>query len=221
MLNMSFEKQIIINTEQLAWVQSPKKGVWRKPLAREEAEKGHATSIVRFDPGATFSNHDHPLGEEIFVLKGVFSDQTGDYKEGTYFRNPEGFLHAPFSKEGCTIFVKLHQFQQQDSSHLVIDTITGTWNTHKNGLMTQTLHEFDGERVELQKWPAAIEPTMPLTTSNNNSEELYIISGTISDDQDCYSSGTWIRRPQMTHYNTVSSKGALVLRKSGHLSIKR
>jgi hypothetical protein len=27
-------------------------GVWRKPLAREEAERGRTTSIVRFDPGS-------------------------------------------------------------------------------------------------------------------------------------------------------------------------
>ena len=28
----------------------PKAGVWRKPLAREDAERGHATSIVKFEP---------------------------------------------------------------------------------------------------------------------------------------------------------------------------
>ena len=54
-------------------------GVCRKPLACEEAERGHATSIVRYDPGASFSEHGHPLGEEILVLEGTFSDQTGDY----------------------------------------------------------------------------------------------------------------------------------------------
>ena len=67
MLNMDFTERVVINTHDKNWVASPLAGVWRKPLAREEAERGHATSIVRYDPGASFSAHDHPLGEEILV----------------------------------------------------------------------------------------------------------------------------------------------------------
>jgi len=100
MLNIDFTKRVVIDTKNKKWVRSPMLGVWRKQLAREGSERGHATSIVRYEAGAVFSPHDHPLGEEIFVLQGVFSDETGDYSAGTYFRNPEGFRHAPFSKNG-------------------------------------------------------------------------------------------------------------------------
>ena len=116
MLNMNFNEQVVIKTHEQDWVASPKPGVWRKPLAREDAERGHATSVVKFDPGAAFSEHDHPLGEEILVLSGTFSDHTGDYPAGTYIRNPKGFVHAPFSKEGCILFVKLHQFSKPTNS---------------------------------------------------------------------------------------------------------
>ncbi|PHR88042.1 MAG: cupin, partial [Blastopirellula sp.] len=135
MLNMDLSKQIVIDTNRQDWVDSPMPGVNRKPLAREEKERGHATSIVRYEPGASFSSHDHPLGEEILVLEGIFSDETGDYPAGTYFRNPEGFRHAPFSKEGCVIFVKLHQFQAGDNSRICIDTKTATWQKGIGGLM--------------------------------------------------------------------------------------
>ena len=50
MLNLDFGKKVVINTHAQDWIQSPLAGVWRKPLAREEAERGHATSIVRYDP---------------------------------------------------------------------------------------------------------------------------------------------------------------------------
>ena len=103
MLNMDFSKRVVIDTQYQDWVASPMAGVWRKPLAREEAERGHATSIVRYEPGASFSLHDHPKGEEILVLQGTFSDESGDYPAGCYFRNPEGFRHAPFSQDGCII----------------------------------------------------------------------------------------------------------------------
>jgi len=74
MLNMDFSQRVVINTAAQEWVPSPMAGVWRKPLAREDVESGHATSIVRYDPGSQFRAHDHPKGEEILVLEGVFSD---------------------------------------------------------------------------------------------------------------------------------------------------
>ena len=64
---------------------------------------------MRFAEGASFAAHDHPEGEEILVLDGVFSDERGDWPEGSYLLNPEGFQHAPFSVEGCLLFVKLRQ----------------------------------------------------------------------------------------------------------------
>ena len=72
MLNMNFAQTVFIETDKVDWVASPMSGVHRKPLAREEAERGHATSLVRYDAGSVFRPHPHPLGEEILVLKGVF-----------------------------------------------------------------------------------------------------------------------------------------------------
>lgn len=85
MLNMDFSRRVVINTAQQVWQASPKAGVWRKPLARENQESGHATSVVKYDAGARFNSHPHPLGEEILVLSGVFSDHSGNYGPGTYF----------------------------------------------------------------------------------------------------------------------------------------
>ena len=52
MLNMDFSQRVVIKTATQAWQPSPMPGVSRKPLAREDAERGHATSIVRYDPSA-------------------------------------------------------------------------------------------------------------------------------------------------------------------------
>ncbi|MDX1734435.1 MAG: cupin domain-containing protein, partial [Halioglobus sp.] len=69
MLNMDFTQRVVIDTGAQDWVASPMAGVWRKPLAREDAERGHATSIVRYEAGARFRAHNHPGGEEILVLE--------------------------------------------------------------------------------------------------------------------------------------------------------
>jgi hypothetical protein len=51
MFNMDFTQRAVIETATQPWQPSPMPGVSRKPLAREDAERGHATSIVRYDPG--------------------------------------------------------------------------------------------------------------------------------------------------------------------------
>ena len=47
MLNMQFDKSVVIDTREQEWEASPMPGVWRKPLACEAAEHGHTTSLVR------------------------------------------------------------------------------------------------------------------------------------------------------------------------------
>ena len=87
-LNMQFDRPAVVFTADMEWEKSPMEGVWRKPLAREAAEHGHTTSVVRYDANSSFRAHAHPKGEEILVLDGVFSDEHGDYPAGTYMRNP-------------------------------------------------------------------------------------------------------------------------------------
>jgi len=211
---MDFKKQLIINTHQQSWVESPMAGVWRKPLAREDVERGHATSIVKYDAGASFSAHDHPLGEEILVLEGTFSDERGDYKAGTYFRNPQGFRHAPFSKEGCIILVKLHQFQTDDTSHITIDTQNTQWRQGVGGLMVMPLHEHGTESVALVKWPAG-EVFQP--HSHFGGEEVYVISGEFIDEHGRYPTGTWIRSPHLSKHFPRVEVDTLIWVKTGHL----
>jgi len=67
-----------LQIDQHQWVTSPADGVSRMPLEREALESGHTTSLVIFDPVDSFPPHEHPMGEEIFVLEGVFSDENGD-----------------------------------------------------------------------------------------------------------------------------------------------
>lgn len=216
MLNMDFSEQIVINTRDREWLPSPREGVWRKPLAREEAEQGHATSIVRYDPGSHFHAHDHPLGEEILVLEGIFSDETGDYHAGTYFRNPEGFRHAPFSVEGCVILVKLHQFQPGDTAHVVLDTETSAWRPGQGSLQVMPLHECQGEFTALVRWPAG-EQFQP--HQHFGGEEIYVVSGEFIDEFGRYPAGTWMRSPHLSQHCPYVEQETVIWVKVGHLPL--
>jgi anti-sigma factor ChrR (cupin superfamily) len=215
MINMDFSQRVVINTNEQDWQQSPMPGVWRKPLAREDMERGHATSIVRYDAGASFSEHNHPLGEEILVLEGTFSDQTGDYHAGTYFRNPEGFIHAPFSQNGCVLLVKLHQFQTNDSDHITIDTRSTEWLPGNGNLQVIPLHSFAAEQVALVKWPAG-ERFQPHT--HFGGEEIFVLNGEFKDELGSYPAGTWIRSPHLSSHNPYVDEDTLIWVKVGHLA---
>ena len=211
---MDFGKRVVIDTAQQSWVESPHKGVWRKRLAREEAERGHATSIVRYDAGASFASHAHPLGEEILVLDGTFSDENGDYPAGTYMRNPEGYSHAPFSKDGCTLLVKLHQFQHEDSQHISIDTNNANWLPGQGNLEVMPLHEFNGESAALVHWPPG-EHFLP--HQHHGGEEIYVLRGEFIDEHGRYPRGSWIRSPHMSMHDPFVEIDTLIFVKTGHL----
>lgn len=215
MFNMDFTKQVVINTAKLNWESSPMAGVKRKRMAFEEVEQGHATSIVEFEAGSSFRYHEHPLGEEILVLEGVFSDHEGNFPAGTYIRNPEGFSHAPFSKEGCVILVKLHQFDKEDTAQVRIDTKNTEFRPGQGNLEVLPLHEFGGEHTALVKWPAG-EKFVP--HQHWGGEEVYVIYGEFIDEHGRYPAGSWIRSPHLSKHHPYVEEETLILVKTGHLS---
>ncbi len=215
MLNMDMTQRVVINTNELDWQASPAAGVLRKPLAREAAEHGHATSIVQYEPGSSFKTHQHPFGEEILVLDGVFSDESGDYHQGNYFRNPPGSSHAPSSASGCLLLVKLHQFQAEDTTHVCIDTKTAEWLPGQGGLQVIPLHQFGTESVALVKWPAQ-ERFKPHT--HVGGEEIFVLKGEFRDEHGHYPAGTWIRSPHMSKHHPYVEYETIIWVKTGHLT---
>ena len=121
-LNADFSERVLIHSDQTEWQASPMQGVSRRMLDRIGGEVARATTIVRYAPNSHFSAHTHTGGEEFIVLDGVFQDEHGDYPTGTYVRNPPTTSHTPGAAQGCTIFVKLWQFDPADRTPEVIDT---------------------------------------------------------------------------------------------------
>ena len=216
MLNLDFTKRVLFETDKMDWVASPSAGVFRKRLARSDEEGGHVTSIVKYEKGASFTAHKHPIGEEILVLEGVFSDETGDYGPGTYIRNPPGSQHTPFSKEGCTIFVKLNQFNEHDDQFVRIDTTSTKWLQGIGGLQVMPFHDFEHEHVALVKWPAK---EVFQSHKHFGGEEVLVLSGEFRDEHGQYPVNTWIRSPHMSEHHPFVSEETVILVKTGHLPV--
>jgi anti-sigma factor ChrR (cupin superfamily) len=214
-INSDFSVRVVLPTLSLAWYSSPSPFVDRRFLDRIGGEQARATSIVRYAPSSTFPSHIHHGGEEFIVLSGIFSDEHGDYPAGSYVRNPPLSSHAPHSKEGCEILVKLRQFQSGDDSHVFIRDEENSYeiSSHK-GIKTLKLHEFGSEQIELQMWEnGAIGPSECV----NEGEELFIISGEFEDEHGIYSTGTWIRNPKGFCRSFKAIQQGKMWRKSGNL----
>lgn len=211
MLNMDFAQTVFMDTNKIDWIASPMSGVFRKPLAREEAERGHATSLVQYEAGSVFRPHPHPLGEEILVLSGIFSDEKGDFNAGSYFRNPPGSSHAPHSHNGCFLLVKLHQFQTTDLNQVYIDT-PDIWSSTQSGILP--LYEFGSERVWFVRIQNGEDILYELDLSA--SVELFVISGQAEYNGLQMSSGVWLREPEFKLEDWVVPSSCFIWLKSGH-----
>lgn len=214
-INADFSERVVLRPEEQEWVASPMPGVERKMLDRVGAEVARATSLVRYAPDSAFSPHTHAGGEEFLVLEGVFSDESGDYPPGSYVRNPIGSRHTPRSDSGCTIFVKLHQFDQNDQARVVIDARTANFVPGSvEGLTVLPLHSYETEHVALVRWaPGARFPAH----RHWGGEEILVLEGTFQDDQGHYPAGSWIRSPHLSTHQPYSDSGCLIYVKTGHL----
>lgn len=215
-LNSDFSQRAVILPEHYQFIDSPLAGVSRMMLDRAGQEVARATSIVRYAPGSGYSAHTHNGGEEILVLEGVFSDEHGDYPAGTYLRNPPGSAHQPFSKEGCTLLVKLWQFAQDDNTQLVVDTQQASWLPGLvDGLSVLPLHEHKGVNTALVRWAAN---TQFNPHNHPGGEEILVLDGLFCDEFGEYPAGSWLRNPKhSSHTPFTREQGALIYVKTGHI----
>lgn len=213
-LHADFSKPALVIPRDDDWVCSPESGVDRLMFDRIGEEVARATSLVRYAPGSRFARHVHEKGEEFLVLEGVFSDESGDYPAGTYVRNPPGSGHAPSSRDGCRIFVKLRQFDPGDLEHVVVDIHNGgDWQEEEDGASLQ-LHRFHQERVEMRRINAA--KTFSGVAPQGGSEVL-LVSGAMSYADRELSPESWLRLPAGSAYELQARADCLVWMKSGHL----
>jgi anti-sigma factor ChrR (cupin superfamily) len=182
------------------------------------AEKGQVTSVVRYEAGSTFPAHDHPDGEEIFVLEGVFSDERGDWPAGTYLLNPEGFRHAPFSRPGCVLFVKLRQFPGRNRKGVAIATPGLLWQPGTSpGIEIKPLYSQDGftDSTRLERWVAGTERGR---VSYPAGAELFVLDGELEDETGRFGAGAWLRFPVGSRHAPTTTGGCVLYIKEGGLA---
>jgi anti-sigma factor ChrR (cupin superfamily) len=214
-INGNLALSVCVDTHLAEWAPSPSGTVWRKRVHLVgPPESGQVTSVVRYEPGATFPEHDHPDGEEILVLEGVFSDEHGNWPKGSYLLNPDGFRHAPYSQSGCVIFVKLRQFPGEDRDHVAISTNQLAWTEgDRPGVEIKELYAQPGytDRTRIERWAK----NTSVSSTYRDGAELFVIDGDFADESGMHRAFTWMRMPKNSTHATRTNDGCTLYIKEG------
>lgn len=216
-LNADFSRRAVVHAGTLDWVASPMAGVHRRMLDRIGDEVARATSIVRYAPASHFSPHVHDGGEEFLVLDGVFQDEHGDYPAGSYVRNPPTSRHTPGSAVGCTIFVKLWQFDPADRTQVRSATAGQVFVPVADRPLVSVLPLFQDqiEQVRLEHWA----PGARVDISAPGGLELLVLAGSFTDEGEQFTEQSWLRLPPGAVFAGVAEPvGCRAWVKSGHLT---
>lgn len=192
-LHSDFSRRVLVHADQLDWLPSPTGGVDRRMLDRIGGEVARATSIVRYAPGSAFPAHIHGGGEEFIVLEGVFQDEHGDYAAGTYVRNPPTSRHSPGSAPGCTIFVKLWQFDPADRTFVRADMtrLAATEADDRPGVQVAPLYNDAREEVRMELWA----PGAQVSFDAPGGAELLVLDGSCNESGEAMHRHSWLRVP--------------------------
>ncbi len=219
-VNADFSKRVLLHTDSIPWEDSPMPGVERRRLDRVATENERVTTIVRYAPDSQFSSHVHTGGEEFLVLEGVFEDDYGDWPAGSYIRNPPTSKHTPGSKLGCTILVKLWQFQPNDRTfvHANRHKLGSVPEHNRPGVEVSPLYKDQFENVRFEYWQA--DTAVTITAAGGG--EIFVLEGSCIENNNEHSNElnqhSWLRVPVGTNINAVAGpNGTTVWIKTGHL----
>jgi anti-sigma factor ChrR (cupin superfamily) len=142
-------------------------------------------------------------------------DEHNSYPAGTYLRNPPGTRHAPGSKDGCDLLVKLNMFDLDDLEPVCIQTKTAEWLPGLvPGLSVMPLHSFKTEHVALVRWAPG---TRFKPHTHPGGEEIFVLSGVFEDELGVYPQGAWLRNPPYSQHLPFTREGCTIFVKTGHI----
>ena len=193
MLNSDFTTRVAIHAGQMDWTPSPVPGLGQRTLHHAGEEVACATFIVRHGPGSHVASHPHHGGEEFLVLEGVFQDEHGDFPTGSYVRMPPTSSHAPRSELGCTLFVKLGQFNLDDRTEVNLDTALQAFAPveARPGVGAIPLFADLDEQVRLERWTAGAVVNLHAP----GGVEVLVLEGSFTEGGERFRPQSWLRLP--------------------------
>lgn len=204
-MNDNYETRALINTNDLEWENTQNKGIYKKLLSKKEDEE---TSILKIEENSKLNNNSKINSVEIFVLEGIYKNEFGEFKSGTYLNLPNENEAFVSSNTGCVIFRK--ENCDKGVENIIIDTNSTPWLKGQGNLEVMPLYT----QTALVKWPQN-ERFIP--HKHWGGEEIFVLKGRFMDEHGIYPKGSWIRSPHLsTHFPFVEEE-TIIFVKTGHL----
>lgn len=204
-MNDNYETRALINTNDLEWENTQNKGIYKKLLSKKEDEE---TSILKIEENSKLNNDSKINSVEIFVLEGIYKNEFGEFKSGTYLNLPNENEAFVSSNTGCVIFRK--ENCDKGVENIIIDTNSTPWLSGQGNLEVMPLYT----QTALVKWPQN-ERFIP--HKHWGGEEIFVLKGRFMDEHGIYPKGSWIRSPHLsTHFPFVEEE-TIIFVKTGHL----
>lgn len=216
-VNSDFTKRVLLHADEIDWEDSPMAGVTRRRLDRVNTNEDRVTTIVRYAPNSHFSSHVHTGGEELLILDGVFEDDYGHWPKGSYIRNPPQSKHTPGSDPGCTLFVKLCQFNPEDRTfvHADINKLGSVPDRDRPGASISPLYKDAQEDVRIEHWESGAN----ITLDASGGGELLVLDGSCTESGEELREHSWLRVPPGSQLTLIAGAGGTrTWIKTGHLS---
>lgn len=103
---------MMVRSQQIEWqsLNEPDiTGIYVKVLRFDEQTRRAPTIMLKFEAGASYPAHNHPGGEEIFVLEGDLKLGKDHLQAGDYLYTPPNGKHAVWSQNGCVALLNVPQ----------------------------------------------------------------------------------------------------------------
>ena len=100
----------LVRSDQIEWkplAEAGVTGVYVKVLRFDKETRRAPTILLKFEAGATYPAHDHPGGEEIFVIEGDLKLGKDHLYAGDYLYTSPNGKHAVRSVSGCVVLVSV------------------------------------------------------------------------------------------------------------------
>ena len=78
-------------------------GLYVKVLRFDKTHQRPPTFLLKFEAGASYPNHNHPAGEEVYVLEGEVRFGAAQLQVGDFLYTPPNATHSVYSKTGCVM----------------------------------------------------------------------------------------------------------------------
>jgi len=106
-MKKEIQKQVK-NTDSIEWkpLSEPgidTSGIFVKALRFDEKSRRSPTILLKFEPGASYPYHNHPGGEELFVLQGSCILEGATLNAADYLYTPPGCKHSVRTETGCVL----------------------------------------------------------------------------------------------------------------------